>query len=242
MTTAQFVRVEGEDVTVRGDLRTARVAEGGDYRRRRVLDAARACVAARGLAGTTADDIARGAGCSRATVYRIFPGGFDAVMAAMAADEVARCLDEVGRAMDGAGTLVDALVAGIATAGRLVTGHPLLTRLLAEEPGVILPLLTFDHEERILAAAGRWAAPRLRRWLAPAVAARTAAWAARIVDVYALDPSAAHRLADEAWVRRLVTRTILPGVRAMAPHPDGASGPNDTTRAPGPEASPGGPS
>lgn len=220
----------------------AQGCDGAEARRRRVLQAARASVVERGLATTTADDIARGAGCSRATVYRIFPGGLDAVMAAMAADEVVACLDEVGRAMDGAATLAEALVAAIATVGRVVAEHPLLTRLLAEEPGLILPLLTFEHEEQILAAAARWAAPRLERWLEPGQAARTAAWAARIVDVYALDRSAAHRLADEAWVRRLVTRTILPGVRAMAPDPDGPSGPNDTTRAPGPETRPGGPS
>ena len=40
----------------------------------RVLDGALACVARVGLGKTTLDDVAREAGCARATVYRCFPG------------------------------------------------------------------------------------------------------------------------------------------------------------------------
>ena len=39
-----------------------------------VLDAAVACIARVGLTKTTLDDVARDAGCARATVYRHFPG------------------------------------------------------------------------------------------------------------------------------------------------------------------------
>ena len=38
------------------------------------LDAALACVARVGVAKTTLDDVAKEAGCARATVYRCFPG------------------------------------------------------------------------------------------------------------------------------------------------------------------------
>ena len=41
----------------------------------RVADAAIRCVGRWGVAKTTLDDVAREAGCSRATVYRLFPGG-----------------------------------------------------------------------------------------------------------------------------------------------------------------------
>src|SRR6266853_4189301 len=40
----------------------------------RVIDGALACVARVGLGKTTLDDVAREAGCARATVYRCFPG------------------------------------------------------------------------------------------------------------------------------------------------------------------------
>ena len=40
----------------------------------RILDAALACIARVGVGKTTLDDVAREAGCARATVYRCFPG------------------------------------------------------------------------------------------------------------------------------------------------------------------------
>ena len=43
----------------------------------RVLDAVKACCERWGMAKVTIDDIAAEAGCSRATVYRLFPGGKD---------------------------------------------------------------------------------------------------------------------------------------------------------------------
>lgn len=244
MTTAQLVLVQGEGVHASGcgdttadgavDERTesGRGPVPSDLRRRRVLAATVTCVAERGIAGTTADDIARRAGCSRATLYRLFPGGMDAVLAAMAEAELRRFQAELAEAIDRAGTLADALVAGMLGAGRVLTGHPVLARLLADEPGVILPLVTFEHEERLLAAAARWAAPHLARWLDPAAAARVGEWVARIVDAYAMD--AAAQLTDEAWVRRLVDTVVLPGVAAMTSAADDRGGPGRPT--PGPLA------
>ncbi|MEA2588672.1 MAG: hypothetical protein QOH66_1599, partial [Actinomycetota bacterium] len=46
----------------------------------RVIDAALRCIARWGIAKTTLDDIAREASCSRATIYRLFPGGKDALL------------------------------------------------------------------------------------------------------------------------------------------------------------------
>ena len=42
--------------------------------RTRLLDATLACIARVGVSKTTLDDVAREAGCSRATLYRYFPG------------------------------------------------------------------------------------------------------------------------------------------------------------------------
>lgn len=233
VTTAQLVRVQGEgvgaplrtDTTAGGAVDDGTSARRGpgpcapddqDARRRRIVAAALGVVAEQGLTTTTADDIARRAGCSRATVYRLFPGGKDAVVAAMVEAEAACCLADLGECLAAAPTIGDALVAGIVGAGRFLTGHRVLTRLLADEPGLVLPYLAFEHEERILAFVARWAAPYLARWLDPDTAVRVGEWAARIVDAYCLDPVSAARLTDEAWVRRLVTSTVLPGVEAMA--------------------------
>ena len=45
--------------------------------RLRVLEGAYECIARRGMAKTTVDDVAAASGISRATIYRIFPGGKD---------------------------------------------------------------------------------------------------------------------------------------------------------------------
>ena len=49
----------------------------------RVLDAAKACVERWGMAKLTIDDIANAAGVSRATLYRMFPGGKDVLFEAL---------------------------------------------------------------------------------------------------------------------------------------------------------------
>jgi len=46
----------------------------------RIIDGALACLARHGTAKTTVDDIARQSGVSRATVYRVFPGGRDEIL------------------------------------------------------------------------------------------------------------------------------------------------------------------
>ena len=86
----------------------------------RIADAATRCVARRGVTKTTLDDVAREAGCSRATVYRTFPGGKEEVIAAVVDTEVARLFSAVAVAMGGAEDFEDAVVAGIVAYG---VGH-----------------------------------------------------------------------------------------------------------------------
>jgi AcrR family transcriptional regulator len=54
-----------------------------DDTRQRIVEAAYACVARRGLAKTTVEDAAREAAVSRATVYRTFPGGREELISAV---------------------------------------------------------------------------------------------------------------------------------------------------------------
>ncbi|MGH9002857.1 MAG: TetR/AcrR family transcriptional regulator, partial [Acidimicrobiia bacterium] len=56
---------------------------------RRIVDATLTLIARYGLAKLTVDDVARGAGCSRATLYRYYPGK-QTVLAAVVAAETAR--------------------------------------------------------------------------------------------------------------------------------------------------------
>ncbi len=51
-----------------------------DDTRQRVLRGAFECIERHGMAKTTVDDVATASGVSRATIYRIFPGGKDEVL------------------------------------------------------------------------------------------------------------------------------------------------------------------
>lgn len=185
---------------------------GAATQEERILEAALVCIARWGVAKTGLDDVAREAGVSRATVYRAFPGGKDAVIDAVARSEVARFFAAVDSRLAAATTLEDALVAGMAEAGARIASHGALRTLVSFEPEVILPRLAFDGMDQVLAACTAFAAPHLGRFLDEATASRVAEWAARVVVSYSSWPSVEVDLTDEASVRRLVRQLFLPAL------------------------------
>src|SRR5947208_16748259 len=79
----------------------------------RIVDATTRCIARWGVAKTTLDDVAREAACSRATVYRLFPGGKDAVLEATVRAQLTGFYAGLAERLDaGGGDLEDLLVAG----------------------------------------------------------------------------------------------------------------------------------
>ncbi len=183
----------------------------------RILTAAAACIARVGVGKTTLDDVAREAGCSRATVYRYF-GGKEELLVALVHAEAARLLDAVRRAADGAGDdLGDALVAMAVTAARCLSGHNALRFVLAHEPEVLLGFLAFDGGDRFLQRAAAALAPTFARWVGPEHAERAAEWCTRVLLAY-LTPfgSVPAALTDEAEARRLIHTFVLPGVAGLA--------------------------
>ncbi len=205
-----------------GVVAAAGVAAGAADRphRVRIVDATLECLARYGTAKTTVDDVARQAGLSRATVYRVFPGGKVEILAAVVDTEMARLFSALGARMGGADRLVDVLVNGIVEAVTRVTTHPALVYLAEHEPDVVLRHLAFDESNRLLATATRFVAPFLARWMDPDESARVAEWSTRIVLSYSLSPSADTDLTDPEHARRLVETFVLPGIRALqAPDP-----------------------
>ena len=106
----------------------------------RVAAATVACLAERGLRGTTLDAVADAAGCGRATIYRAFPGGRREVLLCAADREIGRALAAAGAAADGADDLAVAVAAAVVASARFLAGHAALDRLLAEDPGAVLPV------------------------------------------------------------------------------------------------------
>jgi AcrR family transcriptional regulator len=164
--------------------------------------------------------VARESGLSRATLYRTFPGGRDAVVGAVVETEAARLTSALAVVMGEAEDLEDVLVAGMVEAARRLRSHAALTYLRTHEPGVILPHLAFAELDRILLAAGDVAAPFFARWLDPDQASRAAEWAARIVLAYHYEEEQ-HTvdLTDPAECRALVRAFVLPGILALLVHP-----------------------
>lgn len=183
--------------------------------RARVVDAALRCLARSGLAKTTVDDVARAAGISRATLYRQFPGGKDAVFQAVVESEVSRLFCALGAAMGEAPDLESLLVRAIVEAARRLSTHEAIEYLLAHEPGTILPHLTFSGLDRLLQTTVGFAAPYFGRWLEPEDAARAAEWASRIVISYMVCPDEDLDLTDPRAVERLVAMFVVPGIQAL---------------------------
>jgi AcrR family transcriptional regulator len=208
---AEVARVE---VAVGG---LARSEPGLGGQEERIVDAALACIGRWGTTKTTLDDVARQARCSRATVYRLFPGGKDAVLDAVARTELARFFDALSRRLALAETPEDVFVAGMTEAGRRVRDHQGLQFLLAYEPGVILPRLAFGRADEVLRHASAFAAPYLERWMSPDDARRAAEFATRLTLSYSICPSGEVDLTDEESVRGLVRTFVLP---SLYPSPD----------------------
>jgi AcrR family transcriptional regulator len=181
----------------------------------RIVDATLRCMARQGLAKTTLDDIAREAKSSRATLYRTFPGGKEAIVAAVVETEVARLFSSLAVVMGEAADLEDLLVDGMVESARRLHAHPALAYLLARESGVILRHLTFADLDRVLFVAGDFAAPFFARWLSPDEASRAAEWAVRIVLAYMADPAPETDLADPDDTRALVRAFVMPGILAL---------------------------
>ena len=181
-----------------------------------LLDAARACVADRGIARTTVADVARRAGASRMTVYRSFPDAatlwsslltreIGAVVAAAEADAAALP------------TARQRLVAAAIGAVAALRDDPVIRRVIELDGERLVPYLTVRRghaQELALAAVRRYLAEGRRdgsiRELDERAAARVAELVLRSVVVAGpalVDDALAPAIDDElaamldAWLR-----------------------------------------
>jgi AcrR family transcriptional regulator len=184
----------------------------------RAREAVLACIGRFGLSKTTIDDIAREAGCSRATLYRYFDGKPEIVRSAVVAehDRIAGVVVEAGRA---APTFADAIVAVVVAGARELRGHDALQFLLAHEPDAVLGHLAFGPGDRLLIAVGDAVAPAFDRWLAPDDATRVGDWLARVVRSYVLMPQPPIDFTHAVTARPFLEQFVIPG---LAPAPPGS--------------------
>ncbi|MEQ0558536.1 TetR/AcrR family transcriptional regulator [Amycolatopsis sp. NEAU-NG30] len=125
-----------------------------DEARRRIVEAATACLDRVGLAKTNLSDVAAEAGVTRQTVYRYFPGLKD-ILRAVALAGVEEFAGRMARHLATFGSAAEAAVESVVFAVRTVPGEPHLGLLLQAgeadffTDGVISPL-GFSFGARIL--------------------------------------------------------------------------------------------
>jgi AcrR family transcriptional regulator len=182
----------------------------------RIMAATAECVAAQGLRATSVEDIAAAAGCARATIYRLFPGGRAGVLVAAVELQLIVVLDAASEVADAADDLLHAVSGAVHAAATTIADHSALQRLLQDEPGEILPYISFDQLAPLLARAAAWGREHLGRFLEPEQAEIVGEWGARIVLAHLRSPGSPTDTTDLAAVRRLVERYLLPGLDLVA--------------------------
>ncbi|CAN5593900.1 hypothetical protein BH24ACT5_BH24ACT5_25200 [soil metagenome] len=132
---------------------------------RRILDATKVCVERWGLAKVTIDDIALAAGVSRATIYRLFPGGKDVLFESLRVRELEEFFAVLRAEVAESTTLEELLVGTVVAATRALRADDHLAVMLASEPGEVLSQLTFEGLPRVGRFATTFLTPRADEYL-----------------------------------------------------------------------------
>jgi len=181
----------------------------------RAVAALLSCVARQGLRKTTLDDVAREAGCGRATLYRYFASK-RALLSAAGHTEATRIVAALRDAAAATDTLEDAVVALLVTAGVELGAHPALRFVADFEPDWLLPHLAFAGGDRFLAAAADALAPAVERFVGADDATRAGEWIARVGLCLLCSPVSPVALGDEASVRGYAREFIVPALDPLS--------------------------
>jgi AcrR family transcriptional regulator len=183
----------------------------GDDLFARILDAAHDCIARVGIAKTTLDDVARDAGCSRATLYRHVAGKRE-LLDSLVAREAERLRGVLAEASNGADGLADACTALIVEGAEFLLDHAALSAVLAIEPSVILPVLTLGGADDFTCQAALLVAPNLSPHVASdRDATRLAELLVRVTLSHLQCPDPLRPITDPQVARHFVDQYIVPG-------------------------------
>ncbi len=161
-----------------------------------VLDAALTCSHQLGFSKVTIDDICRESGVSRASIYRLFPGGRDVLFEALRVRELHQFFDHV-LAQIADETTVDAIVVGsVVAATSLLQADEHLAMMLSSEPGEALGQLTAAGLPRIIRMATEALAPQLEPLIGRDAAHRLIDLVVRLTVSHFLSPVEAVDLND----------------------------------------------
>lgn len=183
----------------------------------RIADALLVCIGRWGLAKTTVEDIAREAGVSRATVYRLYPGGKSAISEAAAVADVQRLVGELQAGLRGVDRRPERLAGALRLAATFFAEHEALNFLRQHEPAEFERLVRLDRLDLLLTATGELVGPVLRPVFDTDAEARAAAiWLGRLVASHVVNPSPTLDLTDPVQAHGVVTTFVLPGLDPAA--------------------------
>lgn len=186
--------------------------------RERILEATYACVARHGLDRTTLEDVARECDLSRATLYRVFPGGRDDLLREVVVWEMGRFFGRLAEAVVGAPDFASLVEEGLRFARAALTEHAVLQTVLLTEPERLLPLMTVESE-RPLRFIVEYLIPFLEREesagrLRPGVSVTDAAEYTGRLLLSLLGSPGTWDLTDPIQTRVLVREHLLAGIIA----------------------------
>ena len=181
---------------------------------RRVLDAVRSCCERWGIEKVTVDDIARESGVSRATLYRLFPGGKDVMFDALRVREIDEFFAELEGHLADAVDLEDLLVRAITASTAALRDNEHLAIMMATEPGTIVSELTVEGLPRIISMATDSVLQYVERFVTVEQARPVIDLVVRLVISFFLSPSPDLDLADPASARTYMTPLIDAAVSA----------------------------
>lgn len=174
-----------------------------------VLDATSRCWDDHGWDKVTVEDICAAAGVSRATLYRMFPGGRDVLFEAVRTLSLRNFFTALLVRVEGADSLEEVLVRCISVAHAELTNDKHLAAMLATAPGETLGDLTVHGVSRIVRVASEFIVPLLDQFLPRTESEELVEVLCRLVISVYLAPSAQLDFADEANVRRIVRAYLV---------------------------------
>ncbi len=175
-----------------------------------VLDAVKSCCERWGIAKVTIDDIAKQSGVSRASLYRMFPGGRDTLFEAHRVYELDQFFETVLSEIDTAGTLDALLTSIVVSSTRALRNDEHIAVMLASEPGEVAADMTVDGLPRIIRVASAYLAPLVDQYMSRADGRALIDVVSRLVISYFLAPSDHVDLADSEQAHKFLAPFIAP--------------------------------
>ena len=180
-----------------------------------IFSAVDSCVTQWGWDKVTMDDICVTAGVSRATVYRLFPGGRDVLFEAVRLGKLEDFFTAMRANVEGSESLEELLVRCIVVASSELQHDEHLAMMLATVPGETLGDLTVSGVGRIVRVATAFITPLTDEFIPASEAAHIVDVMCRLVISYYLSPSPVLDFSNEDATRTFVRTFLLPSTSSV---------------------------